>query len=185
VRDVADGMMRLAAAAAVIALGARTEAACSGRGLAEGHGFAVKGGAGVVGWCGDVTSGCGGLLISERQWGRSEATVAQSDTAVGRPKKRRCLLMVRPYVMSGAPNGRGFWIQLVRMRQIQNRPVATECSLENKHWGVTLITTLCTDSRDPFPFLVLASLIYYISVASYKSAERTLGSELHHHTLYR
>ena len=52
-RDVADGMLRLAAAAAaVIALGARTEAACSGRGLAEGHGFAVKGGAGVAGWCG-------------------------------------------------------------------------------------------------------------------------------------
>ena len=117
-RDVADGMMRLAAAAAaVVALGARTEAACSGRGLAEGHGFAVKGGAGVAGWCGDVTSGCGGLLISERQWGRSEAIVAQSDTAVGRPKKRRCLLIVRPYVMSGAPVGRGFWIQLVRMRR--------------------------------------------------------------------
>ena len=116
-RDVADGMMRLAAAAAVVALGARTEAACSGRGLAEGHGFAVKGGAGVAGWCGDVTSGCGGLLISERQWGRSEAIVAQSDTAVGRPKKRRCLLMVRPYVMSGAPVARGFWIQQVRMRR--------------------------------------------------------------------
>ena len=49
-----------------------------------------------------VASGCGGLLISERQWGRSEAIAAQSDTAVGRPKKRRCLLMVRPYVMSGA-----------------------------------------------------------------------------------
>ena len=49
-RDVADGMFRLAAAAAaVIALGARKEAVCSSRGLAEGHGFAVKGGAGVAG----------------------------------------------------------------------------------------------------------------------------------------